>query len=99
MNELEARKLIAQAVGATGKIGTEKQFWTTVLTGLNGSFSSANDEHEFWKKFADHLSNWDGGLTATQAVVDNGDAIAGTGGTFTVTVAGGVVTGGTWTPA
>lgn len=98
MNEYTARKLIAQAVGATGKIGTEKQFWTTVLTALNGGFSSANNEHEFWRKFANHLSNWNGNLSPTQTIVENGDVLPGTGGDFTVTVAGGVVTGGTWTP-
>ena len=98
MNEYVARKLIAQAVGATGKIGTEKQFWTTVLTALNGSFSSANNEHEFWRKFASHLSTWNGNLSDTQTIVENGDILPGTGGDFTVVVAGGAVTGGTWTP-
>lgn len=97
MNEYTSRRLIAQAVGATGKIGTEKQFWTTVLTGLNnGVFSSANNEHEFWRKFANHLSNWNGNLADTQTIVSNGDVLPGTGGDFTVVVSGGEVTGGTW---
>lgn len=38
-------------------------------------------------------------LPATDAVVSNEQVISGTGGTFTVTVANGVITGGTWTPA
>jgi hypothetical protein len=96
MNEFIARRLIAQAVGATGPIGTEKQFWTTVLTGLNGSFSSANNEHEFWRKFASHLKTKLTPLPANQAVVTNGDVIDATDGDFTITVANNVVTGGTW---
>lgn len=97
MNEYSARKLIAQAVGGSGKIGTEKQFWTTVLTALNGSFSSANNEHEFWRKFADHLETFVAPLLdPDSAVVEDGDVIAGTGGDFTVTVENGVITGGTW---
>lgn len=85
MNEYSARKLIAQAVGGTGKIGTEKQFWTTVLTGLNnGTFSSANNEHEFWRKFASLLSD--------VGKVHDGDEITIGESTYTFTVADGVVT-------
>lgn len=92
MNELNARRLIAQAVGATGKIGTEKQFWTTVLTGLNGSFSSANNEHEFWRKFASLLKSQLTPLPATSTVVANGDAVTIGDDTYTFTVAGGEIT-------
>lgn len=99
MNEYTARKLIVQAVGGSGKIGTERQFWATVLTALKGSFSAANNESEFWRKFADHLKTKLAPLPADQTVIEDGDVIEGTGGSFTVTVAGGVVTGGTWTPA
>lgn len=97
MNELTFRKLIVQAVRTTGKIGNDRQFWTTVLTGLKGSFASANNEHEFWRKFSSLLSTKLTPLPATQAVVSNNQEITGTGGKFKVTVAGGVVTGGTWT--
>jgi hypothetical protein len=96
MNELQARKLMLDAVGGTGKISNEKTYWTAVLTALNGSFSSANNEHEFWRKFASHLSDKLAPLPATQTVIENGDVLPGTGGDFTVVVAGGVVTGGTW---
>lgn len=96
MNEMTARKLMVQAVGGSGKIGTEKQYWTTVLTALNGSFSSANNEHEFWRKFASLLGGKLAPLPATQTIVSNGDVLPGTGGDFTVVVSGGEVTGGTW---
>lgn len=94
MNELTSRRLIAQAVGATGKIGTEKQFWTTVLTGLNGSFSSANNEHEFWRKFANHLAT---SLTPTplpedQAIVEDGGTVTIGENTYTFTVADNEIT-------
>lgn len=94
MNEVIARRLIAQAVGASGPIGTEKQFWTTVLTGLNGSFSSANNEHEFWRKFANHLAS---ALTPVplpddQTVVEDGDAVTIGPDTYTFTVAGNAIT-------
>lgn len=92
MNEFIARRLIAQAVGASGPIGTEKQFWTTVLTGLNGSFSSANNEHEFWRKFANHLANWNGGLTDEQTIVNDGDSVTIGGDTYTFTVEDGEIT-------
>lgn len=91
MNEYTSRRLIAQAVGATGKIGTEKQFWTTVLTGLNnGVFSSANNEHEFWRKFAAHLSD--------VGKVFDGDEITIGGSTYTFEVTDGVITDITVTP-
>lgn len=98
MNELTARRLVAQAVGATGKIGTEKQFWTTVLTGLKGSFSSANNEHEYWRKFADHLADKLAPLPATQTIVSNGQQVVIGPSTYTFTVAGGVITNIVVTP-
>jgi len=99
MNEYTSRRLIAQAVGAPNGalIGTEKKFWTTVLTALNGGvFSSANNEHEFWRKFASLLSGKLAPLPDTQTIISNGDVLPGTGGDFTVVVSGGEVTGGTW---
>lgn len=99
MNEVQARKLFVQALGGTGPINNDRQFWTTVLTALNnGVFASANDEHEFWAKFADLLPDWTGGLAANQAIVTNGQVIAGTGGDFTIAVSNNTITGGTWTP-
>lgn len=92
MNEYTARRLIAQAVGGSGKIGTEKQFWTTVLTALHGSFSSANNEHEFWRKFADHLGNWQPTLPDDQLIVEDGDDVTVGGSTYTFTVSGGAIT-------
>ena len=32
MNEVQARKLLVQALGGTGPINNDRQFWTTVLT-------------------------------------------------------------------
>lgn len=85
MNEYTARRLIAQAVGATGNIGTEKKFWTTVLSALNNDvFSSANNEHEFWRKFAAHLGD--------VGKVFDGDAIVIGPTTYTFTVVDGVIT-------
>jgi hypothetical protein len=97
MNEIQAKRALVEALGGTGQINNDRQFWTTALTALNnGVFASANNEHQFWAKFAQLLPAWTGGLSPTQAIVSNGDVIAGTGGDFTVTVAGGVITGGTW---
>lgn len=97
MNELQAKRQLIEALGGTGPFNNDRQFWTTVLTALNnGVFASANNEHEFWGKFAKLLPDWSGGLSPTQAIVSNGQTIAGTGGDFTVTVAGGAITGGTW---
>ncbi len=95
MNEYTSRRLIAQAVGAPNGalIGTEKKVWTTVLTALNGGvFSSANNEHEFWRKFADLLGDELAPLPATQTVVSNGQAVTIGGSTYTFTVAGGAIT-------
>lgn len=100
MNELQAKRLLAQAVGATGPINNDRQFWTTILTALNGGeFASANNEHQFWARFATLLGEWEGNLAANEAVVTSGQALTGTGGTFTPTVVNNVVTGGTWTAA
>lgn len=100
MNEYVSRRLIAAAVGAPAgsTIGTEKKFWTTVLTALNdGVFSSANNEHEFWRKFASLLGDKIEPLNdPDKSIVEDGQAIEGTGGTFTITVEDGVITGGTW---
>lgn len=98
MNELQAKRQLVEALGGTGPINNDRQFWATVLTALKGSFASANTEHEFWGKFAKLLGDKVGPLPATQAVVSNNQDIEGTGGTFKVTVSGGNVTGGTWTP-
>ena len=92
MNELEARKLMLDAVGGTGKVSNEKTYWTAVLTAMNGSFSSANTEHEFWRKFAAQLKAATAPLPATQTVVSNGQAVTVGGSTYTFTVAGGVIT-------
>lgn len=40
-----------------------------------------------------------GELSGTFALIEHEQEIAGTGGTFAATVAGGVITGGVWTPA
>jgi hypothetical protein len=99
MNEIQAKRLLVEALGGTGQINNDRQFWTTVLTALNnGAFASANNEHQFWAKFADLLPDWTGGLASNQAIVTSGDELAGTGGTYTPTITNNVVTGGTWTP-
>lgn len=96
MNEYKARVGLVKALGATGPIGNERQFWTTVLTALKGSYASARTEHEFWSKFNTLLAAKVAPLPATQTIVENGDVLPGTGGDFTVVVSGGAVTGGTW---
>lgn len=99
MNEVIARRLIAQAANATGPIGTEKQFWTTVLTGLNnGVFSSANNEHEFWRKFAALMKTRLTPLPANQRIITSGQKIIMPQATgtytdgYTFTVSGGNIT-------
>lgn len=93
MNEYTVRKLIAQAVGGSGKIGSERDFWATVLTALKGSFSAANNESEFWRKFADHLSDKLAPPPPTQTIVATGETVTIGGTTYTFTVAGGNITG------
>lgn len=97
MNEYQARQSIVAAFGGDGPIGNEKQFWSSLLTAINGTATSARDEHDFWTKLAEAIPGFVPNLP-TEAVISDGEEIAGTGGTFTVTVANGVVTGGTWTP-
>lgn len=99
MNELRNKTQLALALGAVGPINNDRQYWTAVLTALNnGVYASANNESEFAARFAKLLPTWTGNLSPTQAVVSNGEAITGTGGTFTPVVANGAITGGTWTP-
>lgn len=98
MNEYTIRKLIVQAVNGSGKIGTERQFWATVLTALKGSFSAANNESEFWRKFADHLGDKLAPLPPTETVVATGDSITIGETTYTFTVSGNTITNVTASP-
>lgn len=93
MNELQARRLLVEALNGSGPIGNDRDFWTTVLTALNGGvFSSANNEHEFWGKFATGIANYQPPIPSNQAVVTDGDILSATGGTVTITVVNNVAT-------
>lgn len=93
MNELQARRLLVEALGGTGPIGNDRDFWTTTLTALNGGvFSSANNEHEFWGKFATGLASYQPDLPSNVGVVEDGDILNVDGGTVTITVTDNVVT-------
>lgn len=75
MNELQARRLLVEALGGTGPIGNDRDFWTTTLTALNGGvFSSANNEHEFWGKFATGLASYQPDLPDDQSIVTDEDS-------------------------
>lgn len=87
---IQYRREIIEAIGGAGLIGNEKQFWNTLLTSLGYAGPAVATETAFWRAFVTAIGDYSPALPDDQAVVEDGDTFAATGGTVTISVAGGV---------
>lgn len=91
MNERDFRTRIVQAFNGTGLVGNDRQFWSTLLTAINGTETYAQTENEFRDKLVEAIENYSPALPGNQAVVEDGDEFPATGGTVVISVTGNTV--------
>src|SRR5690606_26904968 len=84
--ERDFRTRIVQAFNGTGLVGNDRQFWSTLLTAINGTETYAQTENEFRNKLVEAVENYSPTLPDDQAVVEDGDTVALLGATVTLSV-------------